>query len=131
MKRISDEALIEDVRRVANLMNATTVTSTQYEDMGIVSLWTITNRLGAWDKILDKAGLQPTGFVGNISDIDLLNEIERIWIMLGKQPTTDDMKRGVSKYNLCTYTRRFGGWRKALEEFVKYRCFHSLVCLRR
>lgn len=120
MKRISDEALIEDVRRVANLMNATTVTSTQYEDMGIVSLWTITNRLGAWDKILDKAGLQPTGFVGNISDIDLLNEIERIWIMLGKQPTTDDMKRGVSKYNLCTYTRRFGGWRKALEEFVKY-----------
>ena len=120
MKRISDEALINDVKRVAEKLGVETITSSQYAEMGIVSFWTITNRLGAWEEILSKAGLKSTGYKTNISDIDLLNEIERIWITLGKQPTTDDMKKGVSKYNLCTFTRRFGGWRKALEEFVKY-----------
>ena len=120
MKRISDEALINDVKRVAEKLGVETITSSQYAGMGIVSFWTITNRLGAWEEILSKAGLKSTGYKTNISDIDLLNEIERIWITLGKQPTTDDMKKGVSKYNLCTFTRRFGGWRKALEEFVKY-----------
>lgn len=120
MKRISDEALINDVKRVAEKLGVETITSSQYAEMGIVSFWTITNRLGTWEEILSKAGLKSTGYKTNISDIDLLNEIERIWITLGKQPTTDDMKKGVSKYNLCTFTRRFGGWRKALEEFVKY-----------
>ncbi len=120
MKRISDEALINDVKRVAEELGVETITSSQYAEMGIVSFWTITNRLGAWEEILSKAGLKSTGYKTSISDIDLLNEIERIWITLGKQPTTDDMKKGVSKYNLCTFTRRFGGWRKALEEFVKY-----------
>jgi hypothetical protein len=120
MKRISDAELIDDVKRVAEVLKLETITSSQYADMGIVSLWTITNRLGRWEEILHKAGLKATGFKTNISDIDLLNEIERIWIILGKQPTTDDMKKGISKYHLCTFTRRFGGWRKALEEFVKY-----------
>lgn len=119
-KHFSDEVLLEDVRRVAEMLDAETLTSSQYAEMGVVSLWTITNRLGTWNGILHKAGLKPTGFKTNISDADLLNEIERIWIMLGKQPTTDDIKKGISKYHLCTFTRRFGGWRKALEEFVKY-----------
>ena len=120
MKRISDTDLIDDVKRIADVLKAETITSSQYADMGIVSLWTITNRFGSWEEFLQKAGLKTTGFKTNISDVDLLNEIERIWIILGKQPTTDDMKRGISKYHLCTFTRRFGGWRKALEEFVKY-----------
>ncbi|MBO5676830.1 MAG: HNH endonuclease [Bacteroidaceae bacterium] len=120
MKRISDEALINDVIRVAEELKTETITSSQYEELGKVSLWTITNRLGTWDEILHKSGLKSTGHKTNISDIELLNEIERIWIILGKQPTTDDMKKGISKFHLCTFTRRFGGWRKALEEFVKY-----------
>ena len=120
MKRISDEQLINDVRRVARLNNTNTITSSQYAQEGIVSLFTMNLRFGSWDNILRKAGLMPTGCVRNISDIELLQEIERIWIMLGRQPTTNDIKVGVSKYNLSTFTRRFGGWRGALETFIKY-----------
>ncbi|MEE0804227.1 MAG: HNH endonuclease [Prevotellamassilia sp.] len=120
MKRISDAALINDVKRVAEELNSETITSSQYAELGRISLWTLNNRLGTWEEILHKAGLKSTGFKTNISDIELLNEIERVWILLGKQPTTDDMKKGISKFHLCTFTRRFGGWRKALEEFVKY-----------
>lgn len=40
--------------------------------------------------------------------------------MLGRQPTTTDIKNGISKYSLHTFERRFGSWRKALEFFVSY-----------
>ena len=48
------------------------------------------------------------------------NEIERIWTLLGRQPTTTDMKKGISKYSLDTFSRRFGGWRDALTAFINY-----------
>lgn len=120
MKRISDKELLDEVKRVAKILNTETITSTQYSNIGNISLYTITSRLGTWDNVLHKAGLKSTGFKTNISNIDLLKEIERIWIILGKQPTTDDIKKGISIYNLTTFTRRFGGWRKTLEEFIKY-----------
>jgi hypothetical protein len=37
MKRISDEALINDVNRVAEELGVETITSSQYTEMGIVS----------------------------------------------------------------------------------------------
>jgi hypothetical protein len=120
MKRISDEELINDVVKVAQLLNKTTITTVEYEKYGMASVWTMTHRFGSWSSVLEKANLEQTGFNHDISNIDLFNEIERIWIMLGKQPTTNDMKKGVSKYNLSTYTRRFGGWRSALEAFIEY-----------
>ena len=57
-----------------------------------------THRFGSWSSVLEKANLKQTGFNRDISNIDLFREIERIWIMLGKQPTTDDMKKGISKF---------------------------------
>ena len=56
----------------------------------------------------------------NISDIELFQEIESMWIRKGSQPITTDIKDGYSKYSLNTYTRRFGGWRNALIEFILY-----------
>ncbi|MBQ3285561.1 MAG: HNH endonuclease [Ruminococcus sp.] len=43
-----------------------------------------------------------------------------MWVLLGRQPTSTDVNKGVSKYALNTFVRRFGGWRKALEAFVEY-----------
>ena len=55
-----------------------------------------------------------------ISDEVILQEIERVWIKLGRQPTTSDIKSGVSIYSLNTYARHFGSWRNALRTFVEY-----------
>jgi hypothetical protein len=50
------------------------------------------------------------------SDIDykkeLLDEIERVWKLIGGKPTKSDMKKH-SKYDLPTYSDYFGTWRKA------------------
>ena len=55
-----------------------------------------------------------------IADIELFEEIERLWIIKGAQPTTTDIKNGLSKYSLNTFSRRFGGWRNALKAFLDY-----------
>ncbi len=120
MKRISDKVLIKDLLRVAELLEKKIVTSTEYYEHGRYSFPTITERFGTWSNFVDKASLEQTGFIRKIEDEELFTEIERIWTTLGRQPTTTDMKKGISKHSLDTFTRRFGGWRNALSGFIEY-----------
>lgn len=120
MKRISDETMIADLKRVSELLNTNVVTSPEYSKYGKFSYPTIAVRFGNWAAFISKADLEPTGHIRNTSDKDLFLEIERIWIALGKQPTTTEMKKGISKYSLDTFMRRFGGWRNALVAFLEY-----------
>lgn len=117
---VSDEQLLNDLRVTAKLLDATTITSTQYCEYGKHGHTIIIERFGKWETALLKAGLEPTGFHSTISAEELMEEIERIWIKLGRQPTTTDIKNGISKYSLNSYARKFGSWRKALETFVEY-----------
>jgi len=120
MKRISDEELVNDLLRVANFIESRKVTSTQYYEKGKYSAPTIKARFGSWSSFVEKAGLEQTDFIKPISNIELFEELERIWILLTRQPTTSDMKKGISKISLDTYMRRFGGWRNALVAFIEY-----------
>jgi HNH endonuclease/Homing endonuclease associated repeat len=120
MKRISVKVIILDLQRVALDLNSNVVTSAQYEELGKYSYPTIQERFGNWRNFVLKANLDPTDHVSFIPDKDLFAEIERIWIALGKQPTTTEMKKGISKYSLDTFSRRFGGWRNALQAFLEY-----------
>lgn len=120
MKRIPKHLLICDVKRVARDQGAKTVTSTVYGECGKYSLPTVLERFGSWSSFLEAAGLQPTGFHGRIPEEQLFQEIERIWTALGRQPTTTDMKNGIAYYSLESFTRRFGGWRKALDAFLDW-----------
>lgn len=117
---VSDEQLLNDLKETAKSLNATTITSTQYNEHGKHGRTIIIERFGKWETALLKAGLEPTGFHSVVSSGELMEEIERIWIKLGRQPTTTDIKSGISKYSLNSYARKFGSWRKALEFFVEY-----------
>lgn len=68
------------------------------------------------------AGLSPTGKAKmKVTEKECLEDIERMWVTLGRQPTTTDVQKlALAKYSLDTYKRRFGGWRKALEAFIAY-----------
>ena len=118
--QISNDEYIADVRRVAELLKKDTVTNTEYREHGKYSASKLSKRFGSWKDVLDSSGLRPTGYNVSISDSELLEEIERIWIVLGRQPTTNDIKNGISRYGLTTYLRHFGSWRKALDAFVLY-----------
>ena len=122
LKRISDDECFSDLRRVAAVTHSSTVSYTDYQKYGKYSCELIFKRFGEWDNALVAAGLEVTGMARKrICEQELFDEIERMWRLLGRQPTsTDIIKDGVSKYSIDTYKRRFGGWRKALEAFVAY-----------
>lgn len=119
---VTDEQLRDDLIRVANLLFKTTFSSGEYRIHGEWSTSTYFKRFGTWNKALENAGLQPYKQVSGKKIVTeaLYNEIERIWVKLGRQPTSTDIKKGVSIYSLHAFSRRFGSWRKALVAFITY-----------
>ena len=122
LKLISDEEYFSDLRRVAAILCLDTVPYSKYKKYGQYSAEYIFKRFGKWSTVLENAGLNPTGFNKDIiTEQECFDEIERMWRLLGRQPTsTDIIKRGICRYSIDTFKRRFGGWRKALEAFVEY-----------
>ncbi len=122
LKLISDEEYYSDLRRIAKSLNLQTVPFDEYKKLGKYSAGYIFKRFGKWSTVLENAGLNPTGFnKDRVSEQECFDEIERMWRLLGRQPTTNDIiKRGICQYSIDIFKRRFGGWRKALEAFVEY-----------
>lgn len=117
---VSNSKLLKDLRDTASALNQDSITSTEYDKHGKHGASIIKSRFMSWEAALRAAGLRPTGFHHKILEIELLEEIERIWTELGRQPTSTDIKRGISKYSLQSYARKFGGWRGALRAFVEW-----------
>jgi hypothetical protein len=114
-----DRELLDDLKRVADKLGRNNLTSREYDENGKYSSGTIHRRFRNWNNALLKAGLELT-VKRNISDIDLLQNIEAVWINLGRQPTDRDMRQPISKYSKNPYLNKFGTWRKALEAFVEF-----------
>lgn len=121
-KKVNDKELLENIKQVAIHLGLKSITPKEYAEHGDFSLSLCFRRFNSWNNILNKAGLDPYNRVSEkrLSDEDMLKDIERIWIKLGRQPTSSDIKNGISKYSLHAYSEHFGGWRGALNAFIKY-----------
>lgn len=116
----SKDDVIKDINRVCTELKKDTLTAREYNIYGRYNSSTLMNNLDmSWNQILNMSKVKIT-LNRSFANEDLFSEIERIWIMLGRQPTTTDINKGISKYSLNTYARRFGGWRKSLQAFIKY-----------
>jgi len=122
LKLIKNEDYYADLQRIAKHLNKDTVLYEDYKQYGSFAAEHFFKRFKSWDEALIAAGLQPTGLArSRIDEQTLFDEMERIWIKLGRQPTSTDIIKGnISIYSIDPYKRRFGGWRKALEAFVEY-----------
>lgn len=118
-RKISDAELLEDIRRIADQLNSDSLSRSEYNQHGKYSSATMERIFGSWNKALAKAGLK-IDRERDISKRKLFDNIEQVWIRLGRQPHLKEMKRPLSKYSGTTYDQRFGTWQKALEEFVDY-----------
>src|SRR5262245_30664592 len=118
-RSVSDKELLADlVAAHAKLQSAgKCLTFRTYRDVGKYSASTINTRFGTWNAALQKAGLE-LHEVKNIPAEILFDNIRVVWIAKGRQPVYRDMREPPSQYTGSTYNDRFGGWRKALEEFV-------------
>jgi len=116
---VSDKDLSEDLKKVALNLHKETLTMADYERYGKFSRSTLARRFGGWLKALEKAGLNKTRNY-NITDEEWFNNLEEVWIKLGRQPYPSDMEKSLSKYSYAGDKRKFGGWRKALEKFIEH-----------
>jgi hypothetical protein len=109
--------LLEDLRRVAAELGKRTLTKDDYNAKGRFCAATMQKRFGSWNSALEKSGLS-VDHRKNIPEDQLLENIERIWERLGRQPMRKDFQPSQSQFSCETYQKRFGSLRKALESFV-------------
>ena len=114
-----DQELLDDLKRVAIKLGKDKITRDEYDKNGEFNSGTLEKRFGNWSTSLIKAGLQ-INIQRNISDKELFENIEGVWINLGRQPLYAEMRQPLSKYSTRPYDKRFGTWRKALEAFVEF-----------
>lgn len=115
----SDETLLADVRRVADEISQPTVSIEQYRLRGTHDRYTLTNRFGSWNTVLQGAGLGTSARAG-ISDETLFENILRLWEYYGRQPRRSELTMPPSRISQSPYWRRFGSWTKALQSFVQF-----------
>jgi 5-methylcytosine-specific restriction endonuclease McrA len=120
-KSVSKDEIIKDFQKVAGELGKKSVTQREYVKHGKYSAKTVYAKFGSWKDALNAANLYLSSNIGSfISNEELFANLEEVWIKLGRQPSYNEMIKPLSKYHACTYERRFKGWRKALENFVKY-----------
>jgi len=115
-RKYSDEELLAEVRRVAEVVNKPTLTVTEYERHGGKGLSVLRNRFGGWGSILERVGLESLKLDRpRYSDEELLADVRRVAEVVNKPTLTVMEYRRHGCACLTTSRRRFGGWRSILE----------------
>ena len=117
---LSDDKLLDDLRRVSRKLGRNTVTISEYTEHGLCHAATIQRRFGSWFRALENAGLAPSRSRIGIPDDELFENLRAVWVSLGRQPSYGEIKTPLSQYSAGTYEKRFGGWSQALQRFVEW-----------
>jgi hypothetical protein len=120
-RNVDEKLLIGDLQRVNKILQKSgkKISFRNYNELGKYSSAIISNRFGSWNNGLSKAGINLTQEM-NVNERKLFENLKEVWLEKGGQPVFRDMAKKPSKYSGHIYNERFGGWRKALEEFVDY-----------
>ena len=118
-RNISNNDLISDLNRVAELTSSQIVKQRDYKELGQYGITTIIRRFGSWNEAIAQAGLSPS-VQRYVADEILFESLYDMWCKLGRQPSYSEVQKPQCQYHVTTYERRFGSWRKALEAFAKY-----------
>lgn len=76
---------------------------------------TYCRRFGSWNDAIRESGHEPTPESTQISDDELLAEVQRLAEELGSLPSFNDMAEH-GKYAPQTYVRHFGSWNAAINK---------------
>ena len=115
----SDDALIKELQRVADLLKKQNITANEFKKYGNIGVTTILRRFSSWNKALEKAGLEIIHRV-NISDDEIFQDIDRVWGKLGHKPYYDEFNK-LSKFSSGLLEKHFGSYLKALEAYINWR----------
>jgi 5-methylcytosine-specific restriction endonuclease McrA len=116
---IPKDECLADLKRVANKLGKSSVTTEEYKENGKFSPAPLVRHFGSWFAALDAAGLERTRTL-HVTDEDYFVNLQKMWVSLGRQPHYTEVQKPFSNYCAGAYEHRFGSWRKALEAFIAY-----------
>ena len=120
-KKVSDDDLLADIKRVLEMSNKSTLTIKEYDALGEYSSSTIIRRFGTWQNACLSVGIKVNVSNVKYSKKELFENIAKVWIKSGKQPSRRDMNNSaISKISSGSYERTFKSWNNALKEFVDF-----------
>lgn len=108
-----DKELLADLRAVAQNLGKSSLTKEEYNAHGRFCAATMQNRFGSWNKALTRSGLDVDKRT-DISDDELVDDLERVASELGMQSVTKQQYRVNGTFGYDTVCRRFGSWAAAL-----------------
>jgi len=116
MPSYSDEDLLDEIRRVADVADADGApTLQQFDEHGEIADTTVMRRFGSWNDAVAKAGFDPNPPETEVPTDDLLEELHQLREDLGRIPTGDQVNEH-GQFSRSTYQKRFGSWSAALDE---------------
>jgi hypothetical protein len=118
-RNVPEQELLDDLKKVASKLGKNRLTREEYVKYGKYGSRTFEKRFGTWNKALEKSGLD-VNVQMNITNKELFENIEKVWLKLGRQPLYSEIKSPLSKYSTFPYVKKFGNWRKALEAFIEF-----------
>jgi hypothetical protein len=127
LSEYSDEAIIAEIRRVANLDTSQTLTITKFRNLAKVSINTVRRRFGSWESALTKAGIEerfsgqsggvPPARLSKLSDEEVLDLLRQLPILNGGQPVEVKDIDSYCNFSSDWVRKRFGrSVRSILEE---------------
>ncbi|MBQ8869471.1 MAG: HNH endonuclease [Oscillospiraceae bacterium] len=118
-KQISTEELLQDLKDTAHKLNVISMSMQEYDLNGTYSSSAVVRRFGSWNHALELSGLEYRNRY--FEEIELFENLEKVWIKIGKQPTRRDMDdKNISNISSGAYLRKFGKWSVALKRFVEF-----------
>jgi hypothetical protein len=114
----SREEIIGHLQALAKQLGRSSVAKRELLSMAGISDRPIRRIFGSYRAALEAAGLTQTPGGARHSDEECFENLLNVWMALGRQPFTSDIKGPPSRIGLKAYQTRWGSWRKALAAFV-------------
>ena len=109
----SDEGVLAEIRRVASLTPDRRLTKRAFAAHSRIGVSAVERRFTSWSEATRRAGL--TNALPDYSDHAILEDMKRVSEMSPNETFTRESYSAQGRYSYSVITRRFGGWRKALE----------------
>lgn len=113
----SDEVILDEIRRVAQLVRQPTLSRTEFKKHARVSPTTISRHFGSWEKALQAAGLGERfdSSSKTVSKDEVLAELRRVSALLGTQVFKVEQFEAHARFTVAVVRARFGSWHKAMK----------------
>ena len=112
-QNISEEEVIEDMKRVAELLNKSSFTISDYQKHGKYHNSTLSKKFGSWKCALNSAGLNYSR--KRITNDELLEDLKNTAVGLNVNSVSKEEYQANGSFRAETIQDRFGGWVKALK----------------